>query len=103
MHPYICSKRPSRGSEIGSEAFLAQTEPVAAFIEVVGTADEVEEAGPERCARGFPLHGIDHGDEPACAGGPDVFISSPRCRPITSAGAIKRLNWVHVADSRHVV
>ena len=29
----------------------------------------MEEAGPESCARGLALHGIDHGDGPGCSDG----------------------------------
>ena len=37
----------------------------------------VEGSGPENSARGFPLHGINHWDGPACAGGPSAFIFVP--------------------------
>ena len=90
VHPDICSKRPSRGSEIGSEALLAQMEPAVAISRSGERVRTVEGSGPESSTRGFPLHGIDHWDGSACAGGPSAFIlapSRPRCRPITSDGA----------------
>ena len=77
VHPYICSKRPSRGSEIGSEALLAQMEPAVANSRSCERVRTVEGSGPESRARGFPLHGIDHWDGPACAGGPSAFILVP--------------------------
>jgi len=46
VHPYICSKRPSRGSEIGSEALLAQMEPAVAISRSGKRVRTVEGSGP---------------------------------------------------------
>ena len=103
---YHCSHPASQskgGTPVGSKAFLAQTEPVAAFLEEVGTADEVEEAGPERCARGFPLHGIDHGDELACANGPHAFIFVPSVSTHQLRRCSRATKQVHLAGSMNVV
>ena len=65
------------GSEIGSEALLAQMEPAVATSRSGERVRAVEVSGPESSARGFPLHEIDHWDGPACAGGPSAFIFVP--------------------------
>ena len=63
----------------------------------------VEGSGPESSARGFPLHGNGHWDGPACAGGPSAFIFVPLVSAHHLIRCHWRKNWVHLADSGHVV